>query len=120
MVGETHLDETANSACDLYKLIGEKMQTEKKEFNYMKYKEDTINNALKKHSSPHEALFDKYERTIFNMDAKIQSLVTENDALREMIDWDEEYDEDGDDFDVSPDAPVVRLGTLIQEKKEIK
>jgi vacuolar-type H+-ATPase subunit I/STV1 len=90
MVGETHLDETANSACDLYKLIGKKMKQQVKEFNYLKYKEDTINNSLKKYSSKHEPLFDEYERTIFNMDAKIQSLITENDALREMVDWNDD------------------------------
>ena len=64
----------------------------------MKYKEDTINKSIEKLSGPHEALFDKYERTIFNMDAKIQSLTTENDALREMIDW---GDEDGEIDDIN-------------------
>lgn len=74
------------------------METRKKEYNYLKYKEDTINKSIEKLGGPHEALFDKYERTIFNMDAKIQSLTVENDALREMIDW---GDEDGEIDDIN-------------------
>ena len=62
---------------------------EPKEFNYLKYKENTIFKAMKifNHGKTENNNLSLKE-TIFNMDAKIQSLKTENNVLREIIDWD--------------------------------
>ena len=66
-----------------------KKKKEPKEFNYLKYKENTIYKAMKifNHGKTENNNLSLKE-TIFNMDAKIQSLKTENNALREIIDWD--------------------------------
>lgn len=57
-------------------------EVESKEFNWFKYKQDTINRFVKK--------FGSLEQTIIVLDAEIQSLKVTNSALQEMIDWDDE------------------------------
>ena len=66
-----------------------KKKKELKEFNYLKYKENTIHKAMKifNHGKTKNNNLSLKE-TIFNMDAKIQSFKTENNVLREIIDWD--------------------------------
>jgi hypothetical protein len=66
----------------LMMLFNNLKEVESKEFNWSKYKQDTINRFVKK--------FGSLEQTIIVLDAEIQSLKVTNSALQEMIDWDDE------------------------------
>ena len=74
-------------------IVNKKEETKERDFNYLEYKEKTILKAMKVFNHGHTEKNDllgklkSFEETIFNMDAKIQSLKTENDVLREIIDW---------------------------------
>jgi len=57
-------------------------EIESKEFNWSKYKQDTINRFVKK--------FGSLEQAIIAMDAEIQSLNVQIKAMNEMIDWDDD------------------------------
>jgi len=57
-------------------------EIESKEFNWSKYKQDTINRSVKK--------FGSLEQAIIAMDAEIQSLNVQIKAMNEMIDWDDD------------------------------
>ena len=53
-----------------------------KEFNWSQYQQDIVNNRIKKHGT--------IKNAIITMDAQIASLEVEVDALKEMVEWDEE------------------------------
>ena len=57
-------------------------EIESKEFNWSKYKQDTINRSVKK--------FGSLEQAIIVLDAEIQSLNVQIKAMNEMIDWDDD------------------------------
>ena len=57
-------------------------EIESKEFNWSKYKQDTINRFVKK--------FGSLEQAIIVLDAEIQSLNVQIKAMNEMIDWDDD------------------------------
>jgi len=57
-------------------------EIESKEFNWSKYKQDTINRSVKK--------FGSLEQAVIAMDAEIQSLNVQIKAMNEMIDWDDD------------------------------
>ena len=57
-------------------------EIESKEFNWSKYKQDTINRSVKK--------FGSLEQAIIAMGAEIQSLNVQIKAMNEMIDWDDD------------------------------
>tara|TARA_R110002051_G_scaffold88750_2_gene156471 strand:+ start:8842 stop:9051 length:210 start_codon:yes stop_codon:yes gene_type:complete len=65
------------------------MKTNKKEYNFKEYKTDTIEKAVIKYGKGN------VYTAVFNMEAKIASLLVEADGLREMIDWGDEFDEAG-------------------------
>ncbi len=57
-------------------------EIESKEFNWSKYKQDTINRSVKK--------FGSLEQAVIAMDAEIQSLNVQIKEMNEMIDWDDD------------------------------
>lgn len=57
-------------------------EIESKEFNWSKYKQDTINRSVEK--------FGSLEQAVIAMDAEIQSLNVQIKEMNEMIDWDDD------------------------------
>jgi len=67
---------------------------EEQEYDFIAYRDGVLKNTIEKYGKGN--VLD----AVFNMDAKISSLLVENEALAEIIDWDALEEEEEDDDNV--------------------
>jgi hypothetical protein len=64
------------------------------EYDFIAYRNGVLKNTIEKYGKGN--VLD----AVFNMDAKISSLLVENEALEELVDWDALEEEEEDDDNV--------------------